>query len=246
MERELKILLLLITATLGALFFAPNTGFFSENNDPATIAKNPGPRLTELNPAGDLIQWVVVTNTNSIQSGNNEFAPGEECVAHLTGEFTEAFQINHQAYGVRVALKYTNPGGEQAFGTRCPNGTVFMLNSEDVTELMNMRQKLFKERWEDQEFASQASEDRSKWTSYHPEKEFGWVRVVNVPGVRNGNGFHEYGSRCSIFKNDGPFYILGTRDKDNAKLILYNGSQGFGAQCGAGVMFWKVPDDGSS
>lgn len=180
-------------------------------------------------------QWVTIANRENIPNGNHEYKQGDTCSITLIGEF----QVESRVKGIAFVM-FTHPDNHQGYGAQCPNGTVFKLNESEVPSLFSTQRRFRAERKEEIALVEQLT-SVSTAKPIRPQQPFGWITVANYPGVRNGNGYHEYRDSCSLFTTDGPFSVIGSRKNDGAQLVRYDGPQGFGAPCGTGTLFWAKP-----
>ncbi len=65
-------------------------------------------------------QWVEVKNPDPVKSANNAFELGSRCVIHRGGTVKQLTPLDG-----KLLVTYTSPS--TAAGTRCPTGTVFLI-----------------------------------------------------------------------------------------------------------------------
>lgn len=228
MSNKNVLLGILAVALVAAVSFwvSSSTGDAGEYNTKVTAISD--------DPSGH--SWVTVANA-SIKNGNAEFKRGDTCVVDFLGSFSPKANVN----GVNLVV-YGNPGYKEAFGTGCPNGTAFTVGSKGLEDLWAKIDRFTIEKERNKTaFLTMIHNEGKTSGPIRINKPFGWVRVVNYDGVDGGNGHHEYGDHCSLFHTKGPFYRIGTRESDNAELLKYQGSNGFGAECPTGTLFWATP-----
>ena len=91
-------------------------------------------------PVEEKWQWVTIANPDGISNGNGYFAFGEIAGIDNFGTI-KLIAID----GNRVLLEYNTT--RKAFGTECPNGTIFFLEKAEFTRrVANYEKKIRQER----------------------------------------------------------------------------------------------------
>ena len=180
----------------------------------------------------DEADWVTVINAAPVVSGNNSFKNGDKCVIHYSGLFSDdGIQLPNGL----VVVRYKNSDRHSGFGTSCGDNVLFAVTGGTMIDIFSQSERVHRQRFESDQLV-----ESLRHTAGTPlvHTKFAWVTVANLDGVSNGNGEFYKGDLCAFDDDAGPYSVLGVRGYDGARLVRYEGKDGFGSLCGHETLFW--------
>jgi hypothetical protein len=156
------------------------------------------------------------------------------CVLNYDGALSKVGEQDDLAI-----VEYASPKTRsKAAGAECADDTLFATTDYNL-RMMRSRQRMLKDaEARAYAFVNQFQGASGKKLDPKQWSDESWVvvRVINPNGVNNTTGHFDLRDRCGLKKKPS-LTILGIRDRDQGRLVRYDGPSGSDRECGTGTLF---------